>query len=75
MRVLLVSALALCLAAPALAGEDTPAPGSGALPQPQAQPRTGRDRARDMKTLLQELRDLDASQDKDGDHVVGEHLC
>jgi hypothetical protein len=28
-----------------------------------------------MKTLLQELRDLDSSQDRQGDHAEGEMLA
>ncbi len=29
----------------------------------------------DIERLLQDLRDLDSSTDREGDHVVGEHLC
>ncbi len=29
----------------------------------------------DIEQLLQDLRDLDSSQDMEGDHVVGEQLC
>ena len=69
MKILLIGALALFLAAPALAGDGTPPP----QPQPQSQPQ--QKPAGDMDTILQELRDLDSSQDMGGDHVVGEQLC
>lgn len=69
MKILPICALALCLAAPAFAGEATPAPQSTPRSEPQQGP------ARDMDTLLQELRRMDSSQDKHGDHVVGEMLC
>lgn len=29
----------------------------------------------DIDLILQDLRDLDSSLDREGDHVVGEHLC
>lgn len=75
MKALPICALALCLCAPAFAGDDAPAPTSHPQSQPSPQSRPQPAPARDMKTLLQELRDLDSSQDMDGDHVVGEHLC
>ena len=72
MKTLVISALALFLAAPALAaGEATPAPQS----QPQSQSQPAQKPVRDMDAILQELRDLDSSQDMQGDHVVGEELC
>lgn len=71
MRIVLISALMLVFAAPALAGEATPAPQSQPLPQsrPPQKP------VRDMEAILRELRDVDSSQDMQGDHVVGEELC
>ena len=73
MKILPTCALALCIAAPAFAGEAPPAPQS----TPQSPPVSGPQQspARDWDTLLQELRRLDSSQDKHGDHVVGEMLC
>jgi len=73
MRILLICTVALCLAAPAFAGEGGQMPvfRPASQPAPQTQPAP----ARDMKMLLRELRDLDSSQDMNGDHVVGEHLC
>ncbi len=69
MRILSISALVLVFAAPALAGEATPAP----QPLPQSQPL--QKPVRDMDAILRELRDADSSQDMQGDHVVGEELC
>ena len=71
MKILLIGALALFFAAPALAGEEPPVPQSQPLPrsQPPQKP------VRDMDAILQELRDLDSSQDMQGDHVVGEEIC
>jgi len=75
MKAVLLCTLALVLlAGPAYAADDVPAPLAPAPPS-QAQSQVQPAPARDMKTLLQELRDLDSSQDMDGDHVVGEHLC
>ena len=75
MRILPISALALVLAAPAFAGDMTPKPLLQAQPKSQTQIQPQQTPARDMGRILQELRDLDSSQDMDGDHVVGEHLC
>ncbi len=69
LRILLIGTLALVLAAPAFAADGTPAP----QPLPQSQPQ--QKPVRDMDAILQELRDLDSSQDMQGDHVVGEQLC
>ncbi len=71
MKILLISALALVLAAPALAGEETVAPRSELLAQSQPKQKP----VIDMDRLLQELRELDSSQDMQGDHVVGEEIC
>ncbi len=71
----MIGALALGLAAPAFAGDATPQslPRTQSRPPAQSQPRQkpvgGVDR------LLRALRDLDSSQDMQGDHVVGELLC
>ena len=73
MRILLIGALALVLAAPASAADEAPGPRPQPPSQPRPQPQAAPSHARE--TLLQELRNLDASQDEDGDHVVGEHLC
>ncbi len=75
MRILIIGAMGLVLAAPAFAGDATP--GGQFRPQPeiQTQPQSQQSPAIDMDRLLQELRDLDSSQDKEGDHVVGEQLC
>lgn len=77
MKIIVISALALFLAAPAFAGDMTPRPELQAQPpaQPQSQTRPQQAPVRDMDRILQELRDLDSSQEMDGDHVVGEHLC
>lgn len=75
MRILLLSAFALVLAAPAFAGDSTPRPLSEAQPETQTQTQTQQTPVRDMDSILQELRDLDSSQEMDGDHVVGKHLC
>jgi hypothetical protein len=68
----MISALAVVLAAPALAGEEMVAPRSEPLAQslPQQQKPVI-----DMDRLLRELRELDSSQDMQGDHVVGEEIC
>lgn len=73
----MICALALVLAAPAFAGEGTPGLQSQSVPQPQPIPRPAPPAkpAIDMDALLRELRDLDSSQDMDGDHAVGEQLC
>lgn len=73
MRFLLIGALALGLAAPAFAAGETPGLQSRPQSQPQSEPQ--QKPAGDMDRLLPELRDLDSSQDEDGDHVVGELLC
>lgn len=67
----MISAVAVVLAAPALAGEEMVAPRSEPLarPQPEQKP------VIDMDRLLRELRELDSSQDMQGDHVVGEEIC
>jgi hypothetical protein len=75
MKILLFSAFALVLAAPAYGGDITPTPPSEAQPETQAQTRPQQTPVRDMDRILQELRDLDSSQDMNGDHVVGEDLC
>ncbi len=68
----MIGALTLVLAAPAFAGEELaasrPEPLAQSVPQ-QQQP------VIDMDTLLRELRELDSSQDMQGDHVVGEDMC
>ena len=77
----MIGALALVFAAPAFAGDATPGAPSRPLPQiqppsqsrPQSRPQ--QEPATDMDRLLLELRELDSSQDRDGDHVVGEQLC
>ncbi len=71
MKILMISVLAVVFAAPAFAGEATPAPQSQPLPQSQPPQKP----VRDMDAILRELRDLDSSQDMQGDHVVGEELC
>jgi hypothetical protein len=83
MRILMIGALVLGLAAPAFAGERTP--GTQFRPQPQSQPQSQsqsqsqskprQNPAGDMDRLLRELRELDSSQDREGDHVVGELYC
>jgi hypothetical protein len=75
MKILLFSAFALVLAAPAFAGDMTPRPPSEAQPETQTQIQPKQTPVRDMDRILQELRDLDSSQEMDGDHVVGKHLC
>ena len=35
----------------------------------------GRSRPIDIDQLMQDLRDLDSSLDRKGDHVIGEHMC
>ena len=75
MRILLISAFALVLAAPAFAGDMTPTPLLQAQPNTQTQTQPQQTPVRDMDSILQELRALDSSQKMDGDHVVGEHLC
>ena len=77
MKIPIIAALALLSAAPAFAGDATPGTPSRPLPliQPPSQSRPQQEPATEMKTLLQELRELDSSQDKQGDHVVGELLC
>lgn len=75
MRILVIGAMLLVLAAPAFAGDATPEeqPQSQIQSQPQSKPQ--QNPAVDMQKLLRELRELDSSQDEEGDHVVGEHLC
>ena len=78
MRVLMmIATMSLVFAAPAFAGERTPGaqsrPQSHIQSQPQSQ--TRQKPATDMDRLLRELRDLDSSQDRQGDHVVGEMYC
>ena len=77
MRILMIGALALVFAAPAFAGDGTP--GAQSRPQPQIQSQTQsqpqQEPAGDMDRLLRELRELDSSQDRQGDHVVGEMYC
>ena len=76
MRVLMmIATMSLVFAAPAFAGERTP--GAQSQPQIQSQPQTQPQQkpAGDMDRLLRELRDLDSSQDRQGDHVVGEMYC
>ena len=73
MRIFIIGALTLILAAPAFAGEA--APEIQSQPQTQTQFQAPRNPVTDMDSLLQQLRDLDSSQDDDGDHVVGEMLC
>jgi len=75
MRILLFSAFALVLAAPAYGDDMTPRPASEAQPKIPTQTQPQQTPVRDMDSILQELRDLDSSQEMDGDHVVGEHLC
>ncbi len=73
----LALALALVFAAPAFAGDATPGAPSRPHPQTQSQPQSQPQQkpAIDMKSLLRELRELDSSQEEEGDHAVGEHLC
>ena len=71
MKFLFISALAFVIAAPAFAGEETAAPRF----EPLAQSQPKRKPAVDMDRLLRELRELDSSQDMQGDHAVGEELC
>ena len=73
MKILMISALALVLAAPAFADDGTQTPQSQPQLQPQSQP--VQKPVGDMETLLRELRELDSSQDMEGDHAVGELLC
>jgi len=75
MKIIAISAFALVLAAPAFAGDLTPRPLSETQPETQNQTQPQQTPVRDMDRILQELRDLDSSQEMDGDHVVGEHLC
>jgi hypothetical protein len=77
MRILMIGALALVLAAPAFADDATPGDQSRPLPQIQQHPPTQPQQkpVTDMDRLLRELRDLDSSQDRQGDHVVGELYC
>ena len=77
MRIVMISALALVFAAPAFAGDMTPRPESQTQPPALSQPQTRPQQTpvSDMDRILQELRDLDSSQEMDGDHVVGELLC
>lgn len=79
MRIPTIGALALVFATPAFAGDATPEaqsrPQSQIQPQPQTQSRPRQNPAGDMDELLRELRDLDSSQDRQGDHVVGELYC
>jgi hypothetical protein len=77
----MIGALALVYAAPAFAGDATPGaqsrpqPRIQSQPQPQHQSQPQQKPATDMDELLRELRDLDSSQDRQGDHVVGEMYC
>jgi hypothetical protein len=79
MRILMIGALVLGLAAPAFAGERTP--GAQFRPQPQSQSQSQsqskprQNPAGDVDRLLRELRELDSSQDREGDHVIGELYC
>ena len=75
MRILMIGALALVFAGPAFAGEGTPGAQSRPQPQIQPQPQPQQEPAGDMDRLLRELRELDSSQDRQGDHVVGEMYC
>lgn len=75
MGILLIGAMALVFAGPAFAGERTPGAQSRPHPQIQSQSQPQQKPADDMKTLLRELRELDSSQEREGDHVVGEMLC
>ena len=73
----MIGALALVFAAPAFAGDATPGvqPQSQIQPTPQTQSQPQQNPAGDMDRLLRELRELDSSQDGEGDHVVGELYC
>jgi len=73
MRLPVIITLTLGLAAPAFAGDATPRPRPQSQPQPQSQVR--QKPVSDMEKLLRELRDLDSSQEMEGDHAVGELLC
>lgn len=77
MKIPMIGALVLVFTAPAFAGDATP--GAQSQPstqiQPQSQTQPQQKPAGDMDRLLRELRDLDSSQEREGDHAVGEHLC
>jgi hypothetical protein len=75
MRILMIGALVLGLAALAFAGERTPGAQFRPQPQSQSQSKPRQNPAGDMDRLLRELRELDSSQDREGDHVVGELYC
>jgi len=70
MRHVLILVSVLLASPVAFAGDQTGQPVQAQSPLPATTPQPT-----DIHKLLQELRDMDTSTDRVGDHVVGEEMC